>query len=241
MMQRLDIRLICLLLSLVIEGCAVDPIVPREPGTYEVFGKKYKVMQDSLGYREIGIASWYGKKFHGNLTANGEIYDMHSISAAHKTLPLPTFVKVTNLENGKSMTLRVNDRGPFYEDRIIDLSRAAAKQLNFEQKGTTAVVVEALDEMNYPERASEEINSSYYLQTGAFSEKDRALLFLQAIKALISQHGYEFNIRLLESKIDDGSLHKVWIGPIYGELHGYALKDIIEEAGMGKPVKIIVD
>ena len=241
MMQRLDMRLICLLLSLVIEGCAVDPIVRREPGTYEVFGKKYKVMQDSLGYREIGIASWYGKKFHGNLTANGEIYDMNSISAAHKTLPLPTFVKVTNLENGKSMTLRVNDRGPFYEDRIIDLSRAAAKQLNFEQKGTTAVVVEALDEMNYPERASEETNSSYYLQTGAFSEKHRALLFLQAIKALISQHGYEFNIRLLESKIDDGSLHKVWIGPIYGELHGYALKDIIEEAGMGRPVKIIVD
>ena len=149
----------------------------REPGTYEVFGKKYKVMETSMGYREIGIASWYGQKFHGNLTANGEIYDMHGISAAHKTLPLPTFVKVTNLENGKSMILRVNDRGPFYEDRIIDLSLEAAKRLNFEQQGTTSVVVEALDEMNYPQSITKKDNGSYYLQVAAFYEKDTALLF----------------------------------------------------------------
>ena len=210
----------------------------REPGTYEVFGKKYKVMETSMGYREIGIASWYGQKFHGNLTANGEIYDMHGISAAHKTLPLPTFVKVTNLENGKSMILRVNDRGPFYEDRIIDLSLEAAKRLNFEQQGTTSVVVEALDEMNYPQSITKKDNGSYYLQVAAFYEKDRALLFSKDIGALIIEHGYEFNIKLAESENEVGLLHKVWVGPINEELHGYALREILEGAGMEKPVKV---
>ena len=145
-----NIRLAYLFPCLLLSSCAMDPIVPREPGTYEVFGKKYKVMETSMGYREIGIASWYGQKFHGNLTANGEIYDMHGISAAHKTLPLPTFVKVTNLENGKSMILRVNDRGPFYEDRIIDLSWEAAKQLKFEQQGTTSVVAVSYTHLTLP-------------------------------------------------------------------------------------------
>ena len=240
MMQTFDPRLLWLFPFLLIGGCATDLIVPREPGTYEVFGKKYKVMQDSMGYREIGIASWYGRKFHGNLTANGEIYDMNGISAAHKTLPLPTFVRVTNLENGKSIILRVNDRGPFYEDRIIDLSLEAAKRLDFEQQGTTSVVVEALDEMNYPQHMGNR-DSGYYLQVAAFSEKDRASLFIEAIRSLIIEHGYEFNIRLAERELNDGLLYKVWIGPINEEVHGYALTEIIEGAGMGKPVKVEVE
>ena len=122
----------------------MEPIVQREPGTYEVFGKKYKVMETSMGYREIGIASWYGQKFHGNLTANGEIYDMHGISAAHKTLPLNSIVRVTNLNNGKSVKLKINDRGPYIKGRILDCSYGAAKELDFVQQGTTEVKVEVI-------------------------------------------------------------------------------------------------
>ncbi|MDH3362731.1 MAG: septal ring lytic transglycosylase RlpA family protein, partial [Gammaproteobacteria bacterium] len=93
---------------------------------YEVFGKSYRVMPSSKGYRERGVASWYGRKFHGNLTSNREVYDMHAMTAAHKTLPLPTYVRVRNLQNDKSIVVRVNDRGPFVHNRIIDLSYAAA-------------------------------------------------------------------------------------------------------------------
>ena len=241
MIQKHDIRLVCLFPCFFIASCTMEPILLREPGTYEVFGQKYKVMESSLGYREIGIASWYGQKFHGNLTANGEIYDMNKVSAAHKTLPLPTFVKVTNLENGKRMVVRVNDRGPFYEDRVIDLSREAAKQLGFEKQGTTSVVVEALDEMNYPHLNSNKDNGSFYLQAAAFYEKDRALLLLKDIGALIFEYGYKFNIRLAESENELGLLHKVWIGPINEEQHGYALIEILEGAGMEKPVKVEVE
>ena len=120
---------------------------------YVVFGKTYEVLPDSLGYREIGIASWYGKKFHGRLTSNGERFDMYRLSAAHKALPLPTVVKVTNLDNGRHVIVRVNDRGPFHDERIIDLSYEAALRLGFSDSGTTPVVVEALDGVNYPELA----------------------------------------------------------------------------------------
>ncbi|MFP3519286.1 septal ring lytic transglycosylase RlpA family protein, partial [Pseudomonas sp. SIMBA_077] len=92
-----------------------------------------------------GTASWYGTKFHGQNTANGEVYDLYGMSAAHKTLPLPSYVKVTNLDNNRSVILRVNDRGPFYSDRIIDLSYAAAKKLGYAETGTARVKVEGID------------------------------------------------------------------------------------------------
>jgi rare lipoprotein A len=111
---------------------------------YEVFGVTYYPLSSSEGYVEEGIASWYGKKFHNRPTANGEVYDMYAITAAHKTLPLPTWVRVTNLDNLRSMVLRINDRGPFVGDRIIDLSYAAAEVLGFEEQGTANVRVEAL-------------------------------------------------------------------------------------------------
>ena len=126
--------------------------LPGNKSPYVVFGKTYEIMPDSLEYLEIGIASWYGKKFHGQLTANGETYDMYQLSAAHKTLPLPTVVRVTNLDNGKRVTLRVNDRGPFHADRVIDLSYRAAIELGFVDEGTAPVVVEAVDTLNYPGR-----------------------------------------------------------------------------------------
>ena len=111
---------------------------------YEVFGKPYTVMPSAVGYRERGVASWYGKKFHGNLTSNREVYDMHQMTAAHKTLPLPTYVRVRNLSNNRTIVVRVNDRGPFVHNRIIDLSYAAAQKLDIVTNGTGLVEVEAI-------------------------------------------------------------------------------------------------
>ena len=112
---------------------------------YTVLGKSYYPMSDGRTYRETGTASWYGTKFHNQLTANGERYDLYGMTAAHKTLPLPSYVQVTNLDNGRKVVLRVNDRGPFYSDRIIDLSFAAAKKLGFAESGTARVHVEGID------------------------------------------------------------------------------------------------
>lgn len=113
--------------------------------TYEVWGETYHVMPDSRGYARQGTASWYGEKFHGYATSNGEIYDMYKMSAAHRSLPLPTFARVTSVSNGRSVIVRVNDRGPFHSDREIDLSYAAAARLGILDNGTGAVRVEAID------------------------------------------------------------------------------------------------
>jgi len=114
------------------------------PPTYSVFGKRYAVMSSAAGYREVGIASWYGAKFHGRKTSSGEVYNMYNLTAAHRSLPLPTFVRVTNLDNGATLVVKVNDRGPFHADRVIDLSYAAAARLGVLAKGTANVEVEAI-------------------------------------------------------------------------------------------------
>ncbi|WP_223460903.1 MULTISPECIES: septal ring lytic transglycosylase RlpA family protein [unclassified Pseudomonas] len=118
---------------------------PYKASPYSVLGKTYFPLQESKTYVQSGTASWYGTKFHGQNTANGEVYDLYGMSAAHKTLPLPSYVRVTNLDNNKSVILRVNDRGPFYSDRIIDLSYAAAKKLGYAETGTARVKVEGID------------------------------------------------------------------------------------------------
>jgi rare lipoprotein A len=112
---------------------------------YQVFGKTYRTMREAGSFRERGHASWYGKKFHGRKTANGEIYDMFKMTAAHKTLPLPSYVRVTNLANGKSTVVRVNDRGPFHKGRIIDLSYAAAAKLDVINHGAVEVEIETVN------------------------------------------------------------------------------------------------
>jgi rare lipoprotein A len=114
------------------------------PVSYEVFGQRYFVLDSAEGYRERGYASWYGKKFHGRRTSSGEPYDMYKMTAAHRTLPLPSYVRVTHLGNGRSAIVRVNDRGPFHDDRIIDLSYAAAARLGMTEQGHARVEVEAL-------------------------------------------------------------------------------------------------
>lgn len=131
--------------------CIAEPMVTDEPRSpvgnrspYSVLGKKYQVLDRVDGYVERGTASYYGNKFHGRRTSNQEVYDMYAFTAAHKTLPLPSFARVTNLDNGKSVVVRVNDRGPFHEGRVIDLSYAAAVKLGITQRGTGRVEVRAL-------------------------------------------------------------------------------------------------
>ena len=134
-----------------------DPVPRAEPRSrygngpvYEVLGQTYRVMNSSSGYKERGVASWYGKKFHGRLTSNREPYDMYAMTAAHKTLPLPTYVKVRNLRNDRAIIVRVNDRGPFVHNRIIDLSYAAAMKLDLVRDGTSLVEVTAISFEDLP-------------------------------------------------------------------------------------------
>jgi rare lipoprotein A len=133
---------------------AVPRAEPRSrygnPESYEVNGRRYYTMRSAAGYRERGIASWYGSKFHGRRTSSGEPYDMYQMTAAHTRLPLPTFVEVRNLENGRTAIVRVNDRGPFHDNRVIDLSYAAALKLGVTARGTAFVEVRAVDGLQPP-------------------------------------------------------------------------------------------
>ncbi|SES19965.1 rare lipoprotein A [Vreelandella subterranea] len=147
---------------------SVPDAVPRnEPlsragnrSTYEVWGKTYHVLPNAEGYSKQGLASWYGEKFHGYATSNGEIYDMYKMSAAHRSLPLPTFARVTNERNGQSVIVRVNDRGPFHSDREIDLSYAAAARLDILDEGTGAVKVEAINPEQWQAQRSRDTSRS---------------------------------------------------------------------------------
>ncbi len=128
---------------------AVPRVEPRSPygnpSSYVVFGRRYHVLRSSRGFVQRGIASWYGTKFHGRRTASGEPYDMYAMTAAHRTLPIPTFIRVTNLRNGRSVVVRVNDRGPFARNRVLDLSWAAAAKLGMLPEGTAPVEIRAID------------------------------------------------------------------------------------------------
>lgn len=140
------------------------------PGEYRVNGKTYEVMATASGYRARGLASWYGTKFHQQRTSSGEEYNLYELTAAHKTLPLPTYVKVKNLSNGRVAIVKVNDRGPFHDDRIIDLSYGAAVKLGLLPKGTAPVEIEALTTNNHGKGKV----AHYYLQAGAFTSKNLA-------------------------------------------------------------------
>ncbi len=161
---------------------AVPKVEPLSRGgnrsSYEVLGKTYQVLKSAKGYKERGGASWYGKKFHGYLTANGEKYDMYGMSAAHKSLPIPSYVKVTNMANDRQVIVRVNDRGPFHKGRVIDLSYAAAAKLEMLDSGTAQVEIEVIDPLtwrrgqnkvavqtSYPDKASDK--SGAFLMTSA--------------------------------------------------------------------------
>ena len=224
-----------------------DPLAiktPREPwnASYEVYGDTYEVMGSSLGYLEVGIASWYGKKFHGRKTSNGERFDMYQVSAAHKTLPIPTVVRVTNLENSKKIDVRINDRGPFHDDRLIDLSMAAARALGFSEQGTAPVVVEAIDAVNYPEQfVVDDTRASVYLQAGAFQSVVAAEALMNKIKAALTETLAEVGLRELPSEQTGGVLYKVWIGPLTSPERASEVTELLAGLGVKKPMRVQVD
>lgn len=202
-----------------------DPIPVAEPlsaggnpRSYEVFGKRYHVLTAAEGFRETGLASWYGRKFHGRRTSNGERYDMFKLTAAHKHLPLPTYVRVTNLGNGKTVIVRVNDRGPFHDSRIIDLSFAAATRLGTVGK-IAMVEVEAItpgQPLPPPPRlstAAAEVpattSSGRLLQVGAFSDPLNASALREELDQLrIGQTLVRVGL------LDNGdTVHRVMLGP----------------------------
>ena len=167
-----------LLAALLLQGCAMFSSAPTHRGgsgqgkPYTIRGKTYYPLTSGDGFVEEGIASWYGSDFHGKTTANGERYDMYSMTAAHKILPFNTQVKVTNLQNGKSIVVRVNDRGPFVADRVIDLTHTGATKIGMMGPGTARVRVETVGAV--PDIKNGDIMGNFYVQVGAFSRKDNA-------------------------------------------------------------------
>ncbi|WP_419812937.1 septal ring lytic transglycosylase RlpA family protein [Bacterioplanoides sp.] len=178
--------------------------VMGNPKRYTVLGKEYQVMSSADGYRARGIASWYGMKFHGHQTSNGEIYDVYQFTAAHKTLPLPSYVRVTRLDNQKSVVVRVNDRGPFHEGRIIDLSYAAAVKLGIQKQGTAEVQV---DVIHPPINKSER-----WVQVGALSDPSAAQKLQQQLSAELGA-STKVSIKTVQQS-QQLTLHKVRIGPV---------------------------
>ena len=163
-----------------------EPLASGPNRPYSVFGKRYVPFRDNRSYKQQGMASWYGKKFHGNKTSSGERYDMYKMTAAHKTLPIPSYARVTNLDNGRQVIVRINDRGPFHAGRIIDLSYTAALKLGYIGKGSTRVEVERVFPGENLSTAQKDVSpaqrsdarsaelSGYYVQLGAFSQSQNA-------------------------------------------------------------------
>ncbi len=222
---------------------------------YQVNGRSYTVMATEKGYEETGIASWYGRKFHGHLTSNGEIYDMFKFSAAHKSLPIPSFARVTNMDNGKSIVVRVNDRGPFHENRIIDLSYAAAAKLDYADLGTARVHVEALTPWVSPpellaSKQDEDIDQEgiaeerelieadqgqEYLQLGAFGSLASAEGLRDAVGAITQVPAF---IRSEFNENSNNTLHRVRLGPLNETIELNNLIQLIIDAGFGTPFKV---
>ncbi len=169
---------ILLLIAILAHGCGFISSEPTHRGgsgqakPYTVRGKTYYPLVSGDGFVEEGVASWYGRDFHGKTTANGERYDMYAMTAAHKLLPFNTEVKVTNLQNGRSIVVRINDRGPFVSDRIIDLTHTGATKIGMIGPGTARVRVESVGAV--PNIKNGDILGTFYVQVGAFSRKDNA-------------------------------------------------------------------
>ncbi len=175
-------------------------------GAYKVDGIRYDVMKSAVGFEEQGIASWYGPGFDKKPTASGEIYDMHLMTAAHKTLPLPSYVEVTHLENGKSIIVKVNDRGPYHPGRIIDLSFAAAKALGIDYVGTGPVKIRTLPEGDVPLNHQSLVGEVVYIQIGAYGQAATA----QTIFKNLVNHGHS---KAFIQHITKRELYRVRVGP----------------------------
>ena len=202
-----------------------EALSKRASRPYVAFDKKYIPMKKIIPFEEEGYASWYGKRYHGRKTSIGETYDMYQMTGAHKTLPLPCYIKVTNLKNKRSVIIRVNDRGPFVDQRIVDLSYAAAHRLDIIKNGSELVKIEMVNpslakknlvEPHQDASASDSIKS-FYIQAGAFSSEENASYLINRLSKI------KFKKSLSIKKLNKNSLHLVAIGP-------YASKEIAEEA-----------
>jgi rare lipoprotein A len=238
--------------SVALDPSQIRPVVPtpinrtmagnRSP--YTVNGRSYRVLATEDGFQQTGLASWYGEKFHGHQTSNGEVFDMYQISAAHTSLPIPSFARVTNLENQRSIIVRVNDRGPFHNDRVIDLSYAAAWQLGFHNQGTALVHIESI----VPGRqevmlaggssASQTTIASAggrYLQAGAFSDLRAAQRLSERLSSMTSRPVF---IRSVQSGSSRQQLHRVRIGPIADQGEIQRITDMMLAADLGQPFMV---
>ncbi|MBC6429178.1 MAG: septal ring lytic transglycosylase RlpA family protein [Cellvibrionales bacterium] len=237
-----------------IESRQPHPVTRTRAGNsspYSLFGQTYEVLPASDGFVQEGLASWYGRKFHGRPTATGEPFDMHALTAAHRTLPLPTYALVTNLENGQSEVVRINDRGPFHAERIIDLSWAAAAKLGFAGQGTARVRVVALDKDNPqitlaalrndsapatptaraadppPATAAEPAAGQKYYQIAAFAEHANAAAFVADL-----EHFTKFPVQLNEADDDSAARFRVLAGPLTAADDAHALALRLKFAGI---------
>jgi rare lipoprotein A len=194
---------------------AVPRVEPRSahgnPPFYDVLGRRYYVLASADGYLERGVASWYGPTFHGGNTSSGEPYDMYAMTAAHKTLPLPCYARVTNLRNGKSVVVRINDRGPFVANRLIDLSYTAATRLDMIRDGTSLVEVRVLspsvpDELT---RTAAQPPPALFVQAGAFADQQNAQRLLTRLQAAGLERAF------IALPLQTGAhLYRVRLGPV---------------------------
>jgi rare lipoprotein A len=241
-------------IALLISGCstwdnnpapvrATTQELPRSksgnPPFYEVYGVRYTVMDSSVGYKERGVASWYGKKFHGRPTSSGERYNMYAMTAAHKSLPLPTIVRVSNLSNGKSVIVKVNDRGPFVKNRIIDMSYAAAMELDMTTAGTAMVEVEALTAGKTQQtaaisRAPAGVDQRMYLQVGAFGDVGNA----QNLARQLEGFGIS-NVRVYKPGAEQPPLYRVRIGPVSTVTEYDRIAERVESLQISKPQLVV--
>jgi len=198
---------------------------------YTVFGASYVPLAAAQGYKERGIASWYGKKFHGQKTSSGELYDMYAMTGAHKTLPIPSYARVTNLANGKSVVVRINDRGPFHSDRIIDLSYAAAYKLGYASAGSARVEVEAVSAEEVSVKPAEPVKG-IYLQIGAFGSRDNAEDMRSKVAAQLAWLTDAVQV------ISIGNLWRLHVGPYSSSDAARAIGERIEAELRLKPLVV---
>lgn len=224
-----------------------EPPSERGNRAYAVYGVSYQPLKSARGYRERGVASWYGKKFHGRKTSNGETYDMYSMTAAHKTLPLPSYVRIRNLNNGKSVVVRVNDRGPFLHNRLIDLSYAAAERLGIVGTGTGIVEVEGLTgdapptvtatRPALPQVISTAVAAEpprLYLQAGAFTSRENA----EALRNRLAGGGFT-PVHVEPANRDGTPLYRVRLGPIASVDESDRLVARIAAQGLPSPIVVV--
>lgn len=204
-----------------------DPILAVGNKTpYEVNGQTYDILASTHNYKERGIASWYGTKFHGRKTSNGELYDLYAATAAHKTLPIPSYARVTNLDNGRSVIVRVNDRGPFHDDRLIDLSYGAAVKLGYMEQGTAPVEVEVLNIAGVDDRRGTTSGEYRFLQLGAYGSEARA-------QALRDELTPALSVPVFISPVESSGkmLYRVRVGPLDDQTQLESVLASLRDAG----------